>query len=302
MARPIKDGVDYFPKDVDFYYDEKVRLLRAEFGCKGMYLLDYILCELYRNNGYFMRWDKGRCFLVSDGAGCGCTPEFVEEFVNGCIRCSFFDERVAVSFGILTSQGIQRRYLRMFNSRDFLYMEGAYFLLDINDKKDVPRSVIPKLALFYESTENPFKSTENPDKSTDNAQSKVKVNNLTYSKVKVTNVTQNRVKVNFITNTTTNTYMLNSEDEDVAEDNPVERFLSGDDDGYELNEDDINLFAKLNEIKRELGLNFDMHEFVVYNKARNWRGIGGENVLDSVNIYRYMKRWANGEERRQSKW
>ena len=35
MARPLKDGVDYFPKDTDFYADDKVRLLRAEFGSKG---------------------------------------------------------------------------------------------------------------------------------------------------------------------------------------------------------------------------------------------------------------------------
>ena len=50
MARPLKDGVDYFPKDTDFYADDKVRLLRAEFGSKGMYLLDYILCDLYGKN------------------------------------------------------------------------------------------------------------------------------------------------------------------------------------------------------------------------------------------------------------
>ena len=51
MARPLKDGVDYFPKETDFYADDKVRLLRAEFGSKGMYLLDYILCDLYGKNG-----------------------------------------------------------------------------------------------------------------------------------------------------------------------------------------------------------------------------------------------------------
>ena len=289
MARPIKDGVDYFPKDVDFYYDEKVRLLRAEFGCKGMYLLDYILCELYRNNGYFMRWDKGRCFLVSDGAGCGCTPEFVEEFVNGCIRCSFFDERVAVSFGILTSQGIQRRYLRMFNSRDFLYMEGAYFLLDINDKKDVPRSVIPKLALFYKSTENPFKSTENPFKSTVNPQ----------SKVKVTNVTHNRVKVTFITTNSTTNSLYEGEDT-----SPVKRFIEDVDSSEKptdisavidefIKSDENKLAAKLIALQKELGLTFDMRDFIAYNSARGWKGIGGENVLE--NLDRYMTRWERGE-------
>ena len=63
MARPLKDGVDYFPKDTDFYADDKVRLLRAEFGSKGMYLLDYILCDLYGKNGYFIKWDKNSATL-----------------------------------------------------------------------------------------------------------------------------------------------------------------------------------------------------------------------------------------------
>ena len=136
MARPLKDGVDYFPKDTDFYADDKVRLLRAEFGSKGMYLLDYILCDLYGKNGYFIKWDKNKCYLVSDGAGCGCSPEFVAEFISGCIRCSFFDKRVFEMFGALTSVGIQRRFIRMLNSRENFTFIEEYFLLDTSDKKD----------------------------------------------------------------------------------------------------------------------------------------------------------------------
>ena len=33
MARPIKDGVDYFPFDVSL--DEKFELIEAEFGLTG---------------------------------------------------------------------------------------------------------------------------------------------------------------------------------------------------------------------------------------------------------------------------
>ena len=159
MARPLKDGVDYFPKDTDFYGDDKVRLLRAEFQSKGMYLLDYLLCDLYGKNGYFIKWGKDKCYLVSDGAGCGCAPNFVEEFVNRCVACSFFDERVYNVFGVLTSSGIQRRYIR---------------LLDVNDKKDVPKGALDKLTFkSIKSTDNPDKSTDNPDKSTDNPQNKI---------------------------------------------------------------------------------------------------------------------------------
>lgn len=192
MARPLKDGVDYFPLDTDLFVDDKVRLLRSEFGARGMYLLIYLLSEIYGKEGYYIQWDKNRCLLVSDGAACGCSPEFVDEFVRGCIRCSFFDERVASMFGVLTSPGIQRRYVRMFNSRDFLNIEGDYFLLDVSDAKDIPQAALSKLTLFYSCTENPFKSTENPVRITENTQSKVKVTNVTHNRIKVTFVTQKR--------------------------------------------------------------------------------------------------------------
>ena len=170
MARPIKDGVDYFPKNTDFYIDDKVRLLRARFGAKGMYLLDYLLCDIYGKNGYFIEWNENKCFLVSDGAGCGCDSGFIKEFITGCLQCSFFNERVFKMFGVLTSEGIQRRYIRMFNSRDEIQIIKEYWLLDLNNKKDVPTSVLNKLTL------KSFKSTENPDKSTENPQNKINQN------------------------------------------------------------------------------------------------------------------------------
>ncbi len=167
MARPMKDGVDYFPKNTDFYQDDKVRLIRAKFGAKGMYLLDYLLCDIYGKNGYYTEWNTDRCFLVSDGAGCGCDSGFVKEFIIGCLQCAFFDESVFNAFGVLTSPGIQRRYIRMFNSRDEIQIIKEYWLLDTSLKKDVPSSVLNKI------TFKSVKSTENPDKSTENPQSKV---------------------------------------------------------------------------------------------------------------------------------
>lgn len=176
MARPLKDGVLYFPKDVDFYDDDKVKLLRAEFGAKGMYLLDYLLCELYGKEGYYLSWSEDKCCLVSDGAGCALTPEFVSEFVFGCIRRSFFDKRVFDVFGVLTSCGIQARYVRMFNGRSRIVMFEEYFLLDFDDEKQIPDGALKKLAFkSVNSKENPDKSKENLDKLKENAINKRKV-------------------------------------------------------------------------------------------------------------------------------
>ena len=173
MARPQKVGADYFPKDTHFYEDDKVRLLRAEFGAKGMYLLDYILCDLYGKDGYYTKWDKVKCYLVSDGAGCGCSPTFVEEFISGCVRYSFFDERAFNEFGIITSPGIQRRFVRMLNSRDKFTFIKEYFLLDINDIQDVPTGILNKItikSISLKETLVTFK--ENRDNDTDNTQKK----------------------------------------------------------------------------------------------------------------------------------
>jgi hypothetical protein len=38
MARPSKTGIDYFPFDIDFFNDDKIQLIEAEFGIKGGYI------------------------------------------------------------------------------------------------------------------------------------------------------------------------------------------------------------------------------------------------------------------------
>ena len=315
MARPIKDGVDYFPKDADFYSDDKVRLLRAEFGAKGMYLLDYILCEIYGKEGYYLPWDKNRCFLVSDGAGCGCGPDLVEQVIAGCIRCSFFDERVAESFGVLTSAGIQKRYVRMFGSRDFLNIEGRYFLLDVEDVKDVPGSVIPKLTLFYESTENPYKSRENLVRKQGNRQ----------IKVEVTNVTQNRVKVTFVTQRENESeglprqqHFINDSNKARAREEITENISDAKERHYEelikayesskeknipvaeigsfLNSAEMKLYRIVVSEFKERGVLGDPNDFIAYNEARSWRGLGGESVIE--NLGKYIEKWGESEERR----
>ncbi len=218
MSRPLKDGVDYFPFDTNFYADDKVRLLRAEFGAKGMYTLHYLLCEIYGKNGYFIQWDKSRCFLVSDGAGCGCSPDYISEFVAGCVRCSFFDERVLNMFGVLTSAGIQRRFMRMLKNRDGIEIIREYWLLDETSKKDVPQGVLNKLTFkTLKSSCNPDKSSCNPDKSSDNSQSKEK-----------------KSKVN------KNNNICSEQDEPAHE--PVTQLLLIDDSWYPIYKEDVDMW------------------------------------------------------------
>ena len=55
MARPNKNGLDYFPLDVDFLEDEKMLAISGEFSVKGEIITLRLLCEIYRN-GYFVEY------------------------------------------------------------------------------------------------------------------------------------------------------------------------------------------------------------------------------------------------------
>lgn len=175
MARPLKDGVDYWPFDCGLFEDKKLRLIRAEFGIKGAYIALNLLNSVYKENGYFKRWDDEDCYLMSEGVGDGCSPQLVTEVLTGCLRRGLFDTRTFDAFQVLTSVGIQRRYLQMVskNRQDIPIFE-EYWLLE---KEDIQDGILNKVVFKKVSrTENPVIHTENPDKSTENPLNKKKEN------------------------------------------------------------------------------------------------------------------------------
>ena len=52
MARKAKEGLEYYPHDVDMYSDDKVKLLRARLGIKGYAVYTLLLAKIYRTNGF----------------------------------------------------------------------------------------------------------------------------------------------------------------------------------------------------------------------------------------------------------
>ena len=146
MARPPKDGLDYFPLDVGFLEDKKVKLIKAEFGAHSIMVLIELFSEIYGENGYFKNWDDDDRLLISDKLACGCSPDLVGEVVQGCLRRSLFDEGVFKLFSVLTSPGIQRRYFSAVAERSNITVIREYFLLDVENPKDISRRVIDKVA------------------------------------------------------------------------------------------------------------------------------------------------------------
>lgn len=141
MARPNKTGLDYFPLDVDFHDDDKVALLTAEFNVMAEAIMIRLLCKIYKN-GYYYAWGDDERLLFCRWAGGVFVPNQVEEVVKGCLRRSFFDKGVFEAFGILTSVGIQKRFLQASQERKSIDIIADYWLLDIpsDDRFNIIRS------------------------------------------------------------------------------------------------------------------------------------------------------------------
>lgn len=65
MARPLKEGLDYFPLNVDFFSSIKVRRLSKACGSTSQSILICLLCNIYQDKGYYIEWNKDLPFLIA---------------------------------------------------------------------------------------------------------------------------------------------------------------------------------------------------------------------------------------------
>ena len=107
MARPKKTGLDYFPFDVDFFSNRKIRVLRAKYGLEGMSVFMFLLCEIYRN-GYYVVWDEDYKLVLTDELGI--SYDSIEKIVDFMTEKSLLTVVRADEKVYLTSKGIQERY------------------------------------------------------------------------------------------------------------------------------------------------------------------------------------------------
>lgn len=104
-----KVGLSYYNVDTDRYQDIKIKRLKKDFGCNGLAVYDYILCEIYRVKGCFLVWDESTAFDVADYLGLKET--LVNEIVNYCGVVGLFDKALLTGERVLTSLSIQSRYI-----------------------------------------------------------------------------------------------------------------------------------------------------------------------------------------------
>jgi len=132
MARPVKNGIDYFPFNV--HLGDDFELIEAEFGLTGFAVVVKLFQKIYGGQGYYCEWTNDVALLFGKKIGLG--DNAVSEIVKAAIRRGIFDENLYKKYHILTSQGIQDRYLEAVNRRKKVEIEKQYLLINVRNLPD----------------------------------------------------------------------------------------------------------------------------------------------------------------------
>lgn len=132
MARPKKDGLDYYPMDSDIGNDDKIKYIRSKHGNDGFATVILLLNKIYKEKGYYCNWSIFEKTIFS--VDVMLEIETLDRIINSCLDCRFFDKEKYEKYEILTSKGIQNRFMEASRRRKGFYVYYEYIIdnVDIN--------------------------------------------------------------------------------------------------------------------------------------------------------------------------
>ncbi|EAD8780235.1 DUF4373 domain-containing protein [Listeria monocytogenes] len=176
MARPLKEGLDYFPLDVDADYDDKFQLIETLHGPTGFAIMIKLFMKIYSQN-FFYKWTETEQILFAKRVNVDINT--LKTVVNDCIKYHLFDNNLFNEFQILTSLGIQERYFTAIGRRKKQIVVLEYLLLDRSEVTNL----CPKIVFANINGVNDDINTEQEGlMSTLSTQTKVKESKVNKSK------------------------------------------------------------------------------------------------------------------------
>lgn len=175
MARPRKDGLDYFPLDVNFLSDLKIKKIIRAYGAQAVAVVMSVLTTIYRDNGYFATYDDDLIFIIADELKL--EDGYVKDVIEKLIEVDFLSKEQKEKNNILTSIGIQERYLKACERRVKTTLNATYALINDSSNEFPQTESTPKESFCKQK---PRSTGVNDSKST---QSKVNKNKVNKNKV-----------------------------------------------------------------------------------------------------------------------
>ncbi len=108
MARPQKQGLDYFPHDCDASSDEKIEVMRALHGNDGYAFYFIMLERIYRTPDGEVGVSDAETLQIF-AKKCCVTAQKLQEMISTAVKYGLFDHAEYHSRQVLTSHGIKQR-------------------------------------------------------------------------------------------------------------------------------------------------------------------------------------------------
>ena len=131
MARPVKEGLDYYPLNADFMSDIKVRRLIRSFGSKSIGIVIALLGMIYGDKGYYILLNDDVAFIISEQTLED--EDLVNQIINKLIEIEFFDKNLYEKHRVLTSKGIQKRFISATERRKDVKLITKYNLVNVDN-------------------------------------------------------------------------------------------------------------------------------------------------------------------------
>lgn len=176
MARPIREGLLYFPFDTDFFQDKKIRALKGRYGTDGLAVYIYLLCEIYKA-GYYIVSDDDLILCLADDLNIseGSARQIISFLLSRSLLTEIKGDKLAKSDTVLTAASVQRRYQEAVKGlRRDVCVKAEYWLLEPEDTL----SIIKTCSENNKSGKNEGKSGKNGSKSGKNPTNKIKENKI----------------------------------------------------------------------------------------------------------------------------
>lgn len=135
-----KNGFSFYRAETDRFQDIKVKRLKKRYGCDGYAVYQYVLNEIYRVEGSYIRWTEDQVFDCADYWDMDETR--VKEIVDYCAEICLFDPVIWKNQCILTARAIQSRYLDICKlSKKKVYIPLEIMLVEPDQPMRQPESM-----------------------------------------------------------------------------------------------------------------------------------------------------------------
>lgn len=185
MGRPKTVNLKYFSLDVNFFSNRKIKILKSRFGADGITVYLYMLCEIYRDKGYYLEKNEDFIYIIADDLNM--SIEKIEQILKFLFERSLLVEikvdKSSILFKsdtIITARSIQDQYQESTKGwkRDVEVIGDLWFLEDeetashikVTQNKVNPRKTTVNLG---ETQVNPGKTTQTKRKETKQKEKKL---------------------------------------------------------------------------------------------------------------------------------